>query len=65
MTAAGFAARAAASAEFWSRGEVELIDVVDRLQAMAERNGLVMAIGQDAVQRILHEAFNGARGDDQ
>ena len=38
-------------------GELSFHDAVDKLQADAEAQGLVAAIGQDAVQAILVEGF--------
>jgi hypothetical protein len=37
--------------------ELDLHEAVDVLQANAERNGLVAAIGRDTVQQIMAEAF--------
>jgi hypothetical protein len=37
--------------------------VVDELQQSAEANGLVAAIGQDAVQAIMSKAFAAVRDD--
>jgi len=58
---AAFAARAEARALLWQASELELQDAVDELQAAAERDGLVLKLGQDAVQTIIAKAF-GAVG---
>jgi hypothetical protein len=52
-----FVARAEARALLWQAGEFDLHEAVDKLQADAERDGLVAAIGQDEVQRLMAEAF--------
>jgi hypothetical protein len=52
-----FTARAEARALLCFCGELELADAVDELQAVAERDGLVAAIGQDEVQRIIADVF--------
>jgi hypothetical protein len=52
-----FIARTEARALLWAAGEFDLHEAVDKLQADAERDGLVAAIGQDEVQRIIAEAF--------
>ena len=54
-------ARAEARALLWAAGEVDLLVAVDKLQADAERDGLVAAVGQDEVQRIIAEAIALAR----
>jgi hypothetical protein len=56
-----FRARAEARAALWQAGEISLHDAVDKLQAAAERNGLVDEIGQDEVQAILSTAFAAVR----
>lgn len=44
----------------FSLGEWEWIgDAVDPLQRWAERQGLIDLIGQDEVQRLMAEAFDG------
>jgi hypothetical protein len=58
-----FTARAEARALLWFAGELFLHDAVDVLQADAERDGLVTAIGQDAVQAIMAAAFAVVRDD--
>lgn len=40
-------------------GELDFIEAVDGLQAWAVESGLVAEIGQDAVQAILADAFEG------
>jgi hypothetical protein len=52
-----FRERAEARAYLWVAGEFGLQEAVDKLQADAERDGLVKRIGQDAVQAILAAAF--------
>jgi hypothetical protein len=52
-----FRARAEARALLWQAGEFDLHEAVDVLQAAAVRDGLIDAIGQDAVQAIIAEAF--------
>lgn len=56
-----FELRCWARARLYAEGELGLAAAVDLLQRDAERNGLVAAIGQDAVQRILSEAFAAVR----
>jgi hypothetical protein len=58
-----FAARAEARALLWQAGEFDLHVAVDDLQLAAERDGLIISIGQDSVQRILHQAFRKVRED--
>jgi hypothetical protein len=55
-----FRARAEARALLVQLGELGLHDAVDVLQSDAERDGLVDALGQDALQQILATAFAGA-----
>jgi hypothetical protein len=57
-----FRARCEARALLWKVGELDLHDAVDKLQHDAECHGLVAAIGQDAVQRIMRDAFHAVRG---
>jgi hypothetical protein len=54
-------ARAEARALLWQAGEFDLHEAVDVLQRDAERDGLITAIGQDAVQAIITEAFHKVR----
>jgi hypothetical protein len=72
---AAFRLRAWARAILWQAGEIDIDDLpeagnelrneiqaaVDVLQDMAERDGLVTRLGQDAVQAILAKAFHGVR----
>jgi len=51
-------ARAEARALLYAAGQLELHDAVDELQTAAVRDGLVVSLGQDEVQRILAEAFS-------
>lgn len=57
-----FAARAQARAILCDAAELELHQAVDVLQADAEASGLVDAIGQDNVQRIMSDAFRKTDG---
>src|SRR4051812_1065354 len=52
-----FVARTEARARLVREGDLDLHEGVDVLQAAAVRTGLVNAIGQDAVQAIMCEAF--------
>lgn len=52
-----FMERASARAYLWSIGEYSLHEAVDVLQHDAEREGLTARAGQDAVQKILSNAF--------
>lgn len=57
-----FELRCHARAKLWQDGEIEdLHDAVDPLQAWAMQTGLVRAIGQDAVQAIMAQAFAAVR----
>jgi hypothetical protein len=47
----------------WHCGEIDLHEAVDVLQAAAEERGLVAELGQDAVQRLMSEAFAAVRAD--
>ena len=53
--------RAWARATLWAACEFDLHDAVDVLQHDAERDGLIETIGQDAVQRIMRDAFHRVR----
>lgn len=53
-----FIARAEARALLYAANEFDLHEAVDKLQADAARDGVVAAIGQDEVQRIIAEAFS-------
>ena len=52
-----FRLRAWARAYLVWAGELSFHDAVDKLQADTDAQGLVAAIGQDAVQAILAEGF--------
>jgi hypothetical protein len=52
-----FYERAQAMASLWQAGEILLCDAVDRVQQAAEAYGLVIALGQDEVQRRMAEVF--------
>jgi hypothetical protein len=56
-----FKARAKARAILWAACEIDLHEAVDVLQADAVSTGLVAGRGQDAVQRILADAFHRFR----
>jgi hypothetical protein len=56
-----FRARAEARAMLFAAGEIALHEGVDPLQDAAVESGLVDLIGQDAVQRLLANAFGGVR----
>lgn len=58
-----FALRAEALARLYADSEIDFHTTVDELQQSAEANGLVAAIGQDAVQAIMSEAFAAVRDD--
>ena len=55
-----FKARAEARAILWAACEIDLHEAVDVLQAEPS-TGLVAGLGQDAVQRILADAFHSFR----
>ncbi len=56
-----FRLRCEARAYLFAIGDLDLHEAVDRLQADAERDGLVWAIGQDAVQGMIGAAFGAVR----
>jgi hypothetical protein len=56
-----FTCRADARAFLWSIGEYSLHEAADKLQADAERDGLIAVHGQDVVQQILANAFDRYR----
>jgi tRNA A22 N-methylase len=56
-----FKARAEARAILWAACEIDLHEAVDVLQADAVSTGLVAGLGQDAMQRILADAFHRFR----
>jgi hypothetical protein len=55
-----FKIRAETRAKLYQSGELSLIEAVDDLQAVADFEGLVEQIGQDAVQTILADAMRAA-----
>jgi hypothetical protein len=56
-----FELRCWARATLWAAGEFDLHQAVDVLQRAAERDGLVEQLGQDAVQRLMRDAFHRVR----
>ena len=58
---ATFKLRAQARAMLWAVGGMHLHEAIDGLQADAERDGLIDQVGQDAVQQILADVFEGER----
>jgi hypothetical protein len=56
-----FELRTWARATLWAAGEFDLHEAVDVLQRAAERDGLIETIGQNAVQRIMRDAFHRVR----
>jgi hypothetical protein len=56
-----FRLRCDARAHLYVEGLLDLHDAVDELQASAERDGLVVHIGQDAVQVVMGTAFAARR----
>ena len=58
-----FIERAKVKALAWQAGEISLHDAVDGLQQTAEALGLVIELGQDAVQALMVEAFAPLRTD--
>jgi hypothetical protein len=60
---AAFELRCEARAYLVAAGEYTLHEAVDQLQADAERSGLVAELGQDAIQRIMSEAFAAVSGE--
>jgi hypothetical protein len=60
-TLKAFQLRRWARATLWAAGEFGLHEAVDVLQCDAERDGLITRIGQDAVQRIMADAFHSFR----
>jgi hypothetical protein len=59
--AAVFELRSWALARLFAEGEIGLHDALDRLQHDAVRDGLVAAVGQDAVQTMFADAFGAVR----
>jgi hypothetical protein len=58
-----FTLHAKTSARRYADGKIDLRTAVDEIQQLAEASGLVAAIGQDAVQAMMSEAFAAVRGD--
>jgi hypothetical protein len=58
-----FRRRCASRAKLWHTGQIDLHSAVDELQHSAEASGLIDAIGQDAVQGLMVEAFAPLRDD--
>jgi hypothetical protein len=58
-----FPLRCRSRAKLWHDGEIDLHTAVDELQHAAEASGLIDAIGQDAVQALMVEAFAPLRDD--
>jgi hypothetical protein len=58
-----FRLRCASRAKLWHTGQIDLHSAVDELQHSAEASGLIDAIGQDAVQGLMVEAFAPLRDD--
>jgi hypothetical protein len=58
-----FRLRCASRAKLWHTGQIDLHSAVDELQYSAEASGLIEAIGQDAVQGLMVEAFAPLRDD--
>lgn len=56
-----FELRCWARSYLWAAGEFDLHEAVDKLQDDAVRDGLVDAIGQDAVQSFMRDAFHRMR----
>jgi hypothetical protein len=56
-----FAALCSARATLYASGELGLQEAVDFLQEWAVKNGLVSAVGQDAVQQQMADAFMAVR----
>src|SRR6516164_3052884 len=58
-----FRLRCHSRAKLWHTGQIDLHSAVDELQHSAEASGLIDAIGQDAVQGLMVEAFVPLRDD--
>src|SRR5262249_19530975 len=58
---AAFTAQCEVRAMLYARGELELIEAVDALQASPKANCLVDMIGQDAVQLAMAQSFEAVR----
>jgi hypothetical protein len=61
VTRDAFELRCWSRAQLYELGELDLHDAVDVLQHFAEETGLVAAIGQDEVQKIMADAFKPIR----
>jgi hypothetical protein len=61
VTRDAFELRCWSRAQLYELGEIDLHDAVDVLQQFAEETGLVAAIGQDEVQKIMSDAFKPIR----
>ena len=57
MRKRAFVALAATRAYRYREGELTRQDAIDWLQAWAEREGLIEACGQDAIQGVIARAF--------
>jgi hypothetical protein len=62
LAAETFRAQCRAAAFLYAERKIDLHHAVDSLQADAVAGGLVAAIGQDAVQKIMADALPGAAG---
>lgn len=58
-----FVERCKAKAAEWQAGQIELRNAVDSLQQAAEALGLVIELGQDAMQTIMVDVFAPLRTD--
>jgi hypothetical protein len=57
-----FKARCEARGVLYAAGEIDLHAAVDVLQEHAIKNGVVAALGQDAVQRLMADALEMVLG---
>jgi hypothetical protein len=58
-----FRRRCASRAKLWHTGQIDLHSAVDELQHSAEASGLIDAMGQDAVEGLMVQAFAPLRDD--
>ena len=58
---AAFIRRARARAALWDAGELSLTRAVDVLHEVAVSTGLVAHLGEDAIQKIIADAFDRRR----
>ena len=58
-----FRLRCASRAKLWHTGQIDLHSAVDELQHSAEASGLIDAMGQDAVEGLMVQAFAPLRDD--